>query len=115
MYSLGALGYPIENVKLPKADPLAVSRYPCVYWINHLCDSNAKFWEDSGGDLQVAEVLNVFLKKKYLCWLEGLSLCKSVGKGVVSMTKLWSLVWASRLESARPCSVIKMLTLVGAV
>jgi hypothetical protein len=107
MYSLEAPGSPIENVKLPKADPLAVSRYPCVYWVDHLCDSNAKF-------LQVAEVLNVFLKKKYLYWLEGLSLCKSVGKGVVSMTKLWLLVQVSHLESARMCSVIKMLILVGA-
>ncbi|KAH5983249.1 hypothetical protein HBI84_248700 [Parastagonospora nodorum] len=92
MYSLEAPGYPIENVKLPKADPLAVSRYPCVYWIDHLCDSNAKFLENSGGDLQVAKALSMFLKQKYLYWLEGLSLCKSVGKGVVSMTKLWSLV-----------------------
>jgi hypothetical protein len=114
MYSLEAPGYPIENVKLPEADPLVVSGYPCVYWIDHLCDSNAKFLENSGGDLQVAEVLKVFLRKKYLYWLEGLSLCKSVGKGVVSMTKLWSLVRVSRLKHARSCSGIKMLTLEGA-
>ncbi|KAF2818314.1 HET-domain-containing protein [Ophiobolus disseminans] len=92
MYSLEAPGYPIDNVKLPEADPLAVSRYPCVYWIDHLCDSNLKFSENSGSDLQVAEELDVFLRKKYLYWLEGLSLCKSVGKGVVSITKLWLLV-----------------------
>ncbi|KAF2844750.1 HET-domain-containing protein, partial [Plenodomus tracheiphilus IPT5] len=104
MYSLEAPGYPIENVKLPKADPLAVSRYPCVYWIDHLCDSNAKFLENSGGDLQVAKALSMFLKQKCLYWLEGLSLCKSVGKGVVSMTRLWSLLRVSRLESAPPCS-----------
>jgi hypothetical protein len=114
MYTLESLGYPTENVKIPKADPLAVLWYSCVYWIDHLCDSNAKFSENISGDLQVAEVLNLFLKKKYLYWLEGLSLCKSVGKGVVSITKLWSLVQVSYLESARPCSVIKMLTLVGA-
>jgi hypothetical protein len=82
MYNLEAPGYPIENVKLPEADPLAVSRYPCVYWIDHLCDSNAKFSENSSGDLQVAKELDMFLRTKYLYWLEGLSLCKSVGKGV---------------------------------
>ncbi|KAF2030406.1 NACHT-domain-containing protein [Setomelanomma holmii] len=96
MYSLEAPGYPIENVTPPEADPLAVSRYPCVYWIDHLCDSNPKFLESSGSDLQVAEVLDEFLRKKYLYWLEGLSLCKSVGKGVVLMTKLWSLVQEMR-------------------
>jgi hypothetical protein len=114
MYSLEAPGYPIGNVQLPKADPLAVSRYPCVYWIDHLCDSNAKFSENSGGDLQVAKELDMFIRKKYLYWLEGLSLYKSVGKGVASITKLWLLVLVSHLDSARLCSVIKILTLVEA-
>jgi hypothetical protein len=95
MYSLEAPGYPSKNVKRPEADPLAVSRYPCVYWIDHLCDSNAKFPENSSSDLQVAKGLNNFLRKKYLYWLEGLSLCKSIGKGVISITKLWLLVQVS--------------------
>jgi len=90
MYNLEALGYPIENVKLPKTDPLLVSRYPCVYWIDHLCESKAL--TSSVGGLQAADVVNDFLRKKYLYWLEGLSLCKSVGKGIVLMENLWSLV-----------------------
>ena len=96
MYSLKALGYPFKNVKPPNPDPLAVSRYPCVYWIDHLYDSKPKSSENSVRDLQIAEVVAEFLRKKYLYWLEGLSLCRSVGKGVVSMTKLWSLVQVSR-------------------
>ncbi|KAH5983398.1 hypothetical protein HBI84_247640 [Parastagonospora nodorum] len=90
MYSLDAPGYPIENVKIPETDPLAVSRYPCVYWIDHLYESKALI--SIVGGLQAADVVNDFLRKKYLYWLEGLSLCKSVGKGVVLMEKLWSLV-----------------------
>ncbi|KAF2033235.1 HET-domain-containing protein [Setomelanomma holmii] len=90
MYNLEALGYPIENVKLPKTDPLLVSRYPCVYWIDHLYESKAL--TSSVGGLQAADVVNDFLRKKYLYWLEGLSLCKSVGKGLVLMENLWSLV-----------------------
>jgi hypothetical protein len=101
MYSLKAPGFPIKNLERPKADSLAVSRYPCVYWIDHLCNSNAKFSENSSGDLQVAKVILAFLKTKYLYWLEGLSLCKNVEKGVVSMTKLWSLVQV-RVASACP-------------
>lgn len=31
MYSLGALGYPAEQVKQPDPDPLAASRYSCIY------------------------------------------------------------------------------------
>jgi hypothetical protein len=113
MYSLEAQGYPIENVKLPEPDPLAVSRYPCIYWIDHLCDSNAKSLENSSGDLQVAKGLDMFLIEKYVYWLEGLSLCKSVGKGVILMTKLWLSVQVICLESAYLYRVIKMLTLVG--
>ncbi|RYO39209.1 Vegetative incompatibility protein [Alternaria arborescens] len=92
MYSLEAPGYPIENVKLPEADPLAVSRYPCIYWIDHLCDLEPKSLASSVGSLQAADVVDKFLRKKYLYWLEGLSLCKRVGKGIVSIEKLQLLV-----------------------
>ncbi|CAN9079598.1 unnamed protein product [Alternaria alternata] len=91
IYSLEGPGYPIENVKLPEADPLAVSRYPCIYWIDHLHNSEPKCWPNSVADLQMRAVYN-FLREKYLYWLEGLSLCHNVGKGVVSIEKLWSLV-----------------------
>ncbi|CAN9285142.1 unnamed protein product, partial [Alternaria alternata] len=90
MYSLEAPGYPIENVKLPEPDPLAVLRYPCIYWIAHLYESKAL--RSSVSSLQATDVVDNFLRKKYLYWLEGLSLCRGVGNGVVSMTTLWSLV-----------------------
>ncbi|KAH7398612.1 hypothetical protein BKA66DRAFT_407517 [Pyrenochaeta sp. MPI-SDFR-AT-0127] len=33
MYGLKALGYPIKDVKQPDLDPLAGSRYSCIYWL----------------------------------------------------------------------------------
>ncbi|KAF2033038.1 hypothetical protein EK21DRAFT_98596 [Setomelanomma holmii] len=92
MYSLKVLGTPIEYAEPPKPDPLAASRYPCVYWIDHLYDSKPKSLADSVVDLHVASVVDDFLRNKYLYWLEGLGLCKSVKKGVISMAKLWSIV-----------------------
>ncbi|KAF2008821.1 WD40 repeat-like protein [Aaosphaeria arxii CBS 175.79] len=86
MYSLKALGFPVKDIKRPDPDPLAASRYPCIHWIDHLYDSK------KAHDLQVTSTVDQFLKEKYLYWLEGLSLYESVGKGVVLMTKLWSLV-----------------------
>ena len=91
MYTLGALGTPIDDVQVPEHDPLAASRYSCVYWIDHLYDSKPKSWICSVGDLKVTDVINKFMRRKYLYWLEGLSLCRSIGKGVVSMAKLCSL------------------------
>jgi len=38
IYNLRALGYPIERVKQPDPDLLAVLRYSCIYWVDHLCD-----------------------------------------------------------------------------
>jgi hypothetical protein len=99
MYSLEVPGYPIENVKLPEADPLVVSRYPCIYWIDHLCDSKPESLGNRVDDVQVLSAVDEFLRDKYLYWLEGLSLCKSVGKGVVLMEKLWSLVQVCRTRS----------------
>jgi hypothetical protein len=92
MYGLEALGVPIENVKQPDPDPLSESRYLCVYWVDHLYDSRAKTTTDNNRDLQVGGVVDVFLRKKYLYWLEALSLYKSLGKGILSIAKLWSLV-----------------------
>ncbi|KAF2022815.1 HET-domain-containing protein, partial [Setomelanomma holmii] len=90
MYSLQAPGFSIDSVEPPIPDPLAASRYPCVYWIDHLYDSKPKSLASSVADAHVMAV-DQFLRKKYLYWLEGLSLCRNLGRGVVSMAKLWSL------------------------
>lgn len=90
IYNLGRVGYPIEQIKVPSPDPLVPSRYSCVYWIDHLCD-----WSSSinGNDaLQDGDAIDSFLRKKYLYWLEALSFCKSISKGVVSMAKLEGLI-----------------------
>ncbi|KAH7065088.1 NACHT domain-containing protein [Macrophomina phaseolina] len=92
MYDLGALGYHVEEVEQPDPDPLATSRYSCVYWVNHLYDSKPNSSASHAVSLQDGGVVNVFLREKYLYWLEALSLCRSMPKGVVSMAQLWSLV-----------------------
>jgi hypothetical protein len=92
MYSLEAPGYPIENVQLSEADSLAVIRYPCISWIDHLCDSEPNSRANRAGSLQVLGAVDEFLREKFLYWLEGLSLCKSVGRGVILIEKLLSLV-----------------------
>ncbi|KAF2627610.1 hypothetical protein BU25DRAFT_439998 [Macroventuria anomochaeta] len=99
MYSLKAPGFHIDNVQPSDPDPLAASRYPCVYWIDHLYDSKPRLQANSTSDQQVTGVVDKFLRNMYLYWLEGLSLCKSIEKGVVSITELWSLVQDMRGQS----------------
>lgn len=87
IYNLRAPGYAIEDVKPLLLDPLAVSRYPCVYWVDHFCDS-----KPSATNQKTTRAIDVFLEEKYLYWLEALSLCGSMAKGIISITRLWDLV-----------------------
>jgi hypothetical protein len=104
MYILEAPGFQIDKVETPDLDPLAVSRYPCIYWIDHLHDSKPNSSVNNITDSQTIAV-NDFLRKKYLYWLEGLSLCKSLGRGVVSITRLWLLLQVWHLEIVYPYRV----------
>ncbi|OAP64881.1 hypothetical protein AYL99_00853 [Fonsecaea erecta] len=86
MYGLGAPGYTIERVKQPDPDPLSVLRYSCMYWVDHLCECEAHRLVNHQIDLQM------FVREKFLYWLEALSLSKAMSKGVLAMTTLEKLI-----------------------
>jgi hypothetical protein len=92
IYGLHALGYPIERVKQPDPDPLAAIRYSCIFWVNHLCDLNFSSFVNHKADLQDGGIVDVFIRKKYLYWLEALSLCRSMSEGVTSMAKVEDII-----------------------
>jgi nucleoside phosphorylase len=66
--------------------------YACEYWVDHLCDSNLTSSASYDNALHDGGIVDVFLRKNFLYWLEALSLCKSMSKGVASIAKLRSLV-----------------------
>ncbi|KAL2889226.1 Vegetative incompatibility protein HET-E-1 [Ceratocystis lukuohia] len=82
IYGLQAQGCLIDEVSVPKPDPLAAIRYSCTYWVDHLCDS-AK----TGRASKSAKVL-AFIKDKYLQWLEALSLLKNISAAGRGMERL---------------------------
>jgi hypothetical protein len=92
VYGLGAPGFPIDQIKQPDSDsdPLSPARYSCVYWINHLVDCGPTV--NATNDLQDGGSVDKFLRRSYLYWLEGLSHCRSMSKGVVSIAKLEALL-----------------------
>ncbi|KAF2455365.1 WD40-repeat-containing domain protein [Lineolata rhizophorae] len=92
IYGLHALGYPIERVEHPEPDPLAASRYSCLSWVDHLCNWNSNCCAKHGVDLQDGGAVEDFMRRKYLYWLEALSLCGSTSDGVGSMAKLETLL-----------------------
>jgi hypothetical protein len=83
MYNLKELWHSIEDVFQSSPDPLAVTHYSCVYWVDCLHDSKLI-------DLS-KEIIHAFLRERFLYWLEALSLNKSVARGVASLVKLRSL------------------------
>jgi hypothetical protein len=89
IYSLHAPGYPIKQVEQPDPDPLAASRYLCIYWADHLSDWSARPCRSLKPNLSAIEK---FMRTKYLYWLEALSLYKSMSEGVIAMVKLEALL-----------------------
>jgi hypothetical protein len=95
IYGLCAPGFPIDQVEQPDPDPLASADYSCVYWVDHLCDWDSSKSVKHRDDLQDGGAVDEFLRQKYLYWLEGLSLRRSISKGVLSMAKLEGLLQVS--------------------
>ncbi|QKD56751.1 uncharacterized protein FOBCDRAFT_321215 [Fusarium oxysporum Fo47] len=92
VYELGVPGFPIDEVSLPDPNPLASIRYSCVYWVDHLDNSNPTERISDNRDLQDGGVVHEFVQKKYLCWLESLSLLRRMSEGVNAVHKLEALV-----------------------
>ncbi|KAH0536101.1 hypothetical protein FGG08_006987, partial [Glutinoglossum americanum] len=92
IYGLCAPGFPIDKIRQPNPDPLTAARYSCVYWVDHLCEWDSSKSSRHRGDLQDGSTVDEFLRKKYLYWLEALSLLGSMSEGVLSMIKLEGLL-----------------------
>jgi hypothetical protein len=95
MCGLQELGFSIKDVKQLDPDPLASSRYSCIYWVDHLCKSGTVCSPTYRQDMQDEGAVHTFLKESYLYWLEALSLCRSIAKGILSMADLQLLVKVS--------------------
>ncbi|KAM5357116.1 hypothetical protein ACJZ2D_016601 [Fusarium nematophilum] len=86
---LNAPGFPIDKVLPPDLEPLSPIRYSCVYWVDHLHDSDST---EVNNVLQDNGNVHGFIQEKYLYWLECLSLLRSMSEGVKAVHKLEALV-----------------------
>lgn len=95
IYNIQSHGLPISQVKIPDPDPLAAVRYSCVYWIHHLhacLSSQTTNWQHV---LHNEGMVEIFLQKKYLYWLEALALLGGVSEGVLAISQLADLTQVS--------------------
>ena len=108
MYSLHAPGFPIDQVQRPDPDPLAIIRYSCVYWVEHLREWDGKTTLANRNNLeQTGDVIDRFLKQRYLYWLEAISLVGSISEGVHAVIQLEGILEV-RSQSAMPPLLWKM-------
>ncbi|KAG8664174.1 uncharacterized protein FPOAC1_013881 [Fusarium poae] len=89
IYSLNTPGFSIDQVSPTNPDPLSPIRYSCVYWVDHLHDSDVAEVNDI---LRDNGNVHVFIQKKYLYWLECLGLLRSISEGTKAVHKLEALV-----------------------
>ncbi|EXL40785.1 hypothetical protein FOCG_16729 [Fusarium oxysporum f. sp. radicis-lycopersici 26381] len=92
IYRLSTPGFSIDQVSPPDSDPLSSIRYSCVYWVDHLHDSNLTERISVNKVLQDNADVYGFIQRKYLYWLESLSLLRSMSEGVNAVRKLEALV-----------------------
>lgn len=91
----------INKVKHSDSDSLTSIQYTCVYWVDHLCKIKSSHDEVS---LYNNNMINVFLRKHFLHWLEALSLIKDISDSVLTIVKLIDLLMIS-------CYLIKVVYL----
>ncbi|KAL7815583.1 WD40 repeat-like protein [Trichoderma gracile] len=75
MYKLQNPAILTDDISTPEPDPLVSLRYPCSYWLRHLCISMDSFDPSDGKVLK-------FLRKHILHWLEVMSLMGNPSGGV---------------------------------
>ncbi|KAK4461139.1 HET-R [Cladorrhinum samala] len=90
IYDLKAPGFPIDKVQTPTSDPLATVRYSCVFWVVHLRSSISD--KDMLQCNNTLDAVQTFLEKKYLYWLEALSLLQAMSEGIIAIRQLAALL-----------------------
>lgn len=85
MFGLEMPGFPIDEVQTPSSDPLATVRYACVFWVNHLRDSIS---DKEAPQRNILDAIQTFIERKYLYWLEALSLLRAMPEGVIAIRQL---------------------------
>ncbi|KAL5361432.1 WD40-repeat-containing domain protein [Aspergillus floccosus] len=90
IYSLHALGTPIDHAEPPTPDPLGAVGYSCIYWVDHLEESvKAETLASTlSGNIDDYGAVDAFLRERYLYWLEALSLLRGMTEGILATQKL---------------------------
>ncbi|CAG8367059.1 unnamed protein product [Penicillium salamii] len=103
-------GFPIEKVIPPSPNPLAAAQYACLYWVDHLHHSGCHKEKDLDSDERGS--VGDFLQKKYLHWLEALSVLGSMSQGIAAILKLEGFLQVSNCSYSETISTSDIRTTI---
>ena len=112
IFRLKLPGILIEKVIPPSPNPLATAKYACVYWVDHFLHSGCRERKELNVDERgcIAE----FLQKKFLHWLEALSILGGLSQGIAAMLKLDDLFQVSSFSDTKDFFTPKIInTAIG--
>lgn len=89
-YKVQHMGTLATEIAIPDPDPLVSIRYSCAYWVEHL--NNSEVYSHNGNALADGGIIDSFMRRKYLHWLESLSLVGALAKGVRAISTLKVLI-----------------------
>lgn len=93
IYGLKDPGVLLKDISPPSQDPLAPLIYCCMYWVKHLTESiDGGHAAPALHDLQDGGIVHGFLKKKFLYWLEALSLSGNISQAIEPVRVLTSII-----------------------
>ncbi|VZI02176.1 unnamed protein product [Fusarium fujikuroi] len=76
----------VDDIPILPAAPLTIAGYACVYWVDHFCA-----WllaEKPHKNSLCYSMISQFLEKKYLYWLEAMSLLRCTSEAIKAMRRL---------------------------
>ncbi|CZR41682.1 uncharacterized protein FPRO_11272 [Fusarium proliferatum ET1] len=76
----------VDDIPILPAAPLTIAGYACVYWVDHFCA-----WllaENQHPSSLCYSMISQFLEKKYLYWLEAMSLLRCTSEAIKAMRRL---------------------------
>lgn len=81
-------GLLVDEIQI-ETDPLRAVRYSCVHWVDHLVEATGTGNRPQHlRDLKPGGLLDKFLRRSFLYWLEALSLIRRISDGVIAVTRL---------------------------
>lgn len=90
IFDINHPGTSTREISIPRPNPLAVAEYACIYWVDHIEAGQDNMTFETGQDNRIR--INMFLKQKYIHWLEALSILGCVSDGIQAMQKLEILI-----------------------